>query len=150
MDICGGQLSFAFPNVTTRRSRATIALASIYQLPASPLRTKANTQHSPDDRAPLPLAIHHNPLCLTFAYFEDLQPILDPTHLEETLASGTMTVTLNAQRELCVLSKAGGSALSVDDVMAVVRVGVERVRESVKRIEEALVEDAGRRIVEVR
>lgn len=110
----------------------------------------ADTQHSPDERAPLPLAIHHNPLCLTFAYFEDLQPILDPTHLEETLASGTMTVTLNAQRELCVLSKAGGSALSVDDVMAVVRVGVERVRESVKQIENALVADAAQRVVEVR
>lgn len=61
-----------------------------------------------------------------------------------------MTVTLNAQRELCVLSKAGGSALSVDDVMAVVRVGVERVRESVKQIEDALVADAAQRVVEVR
>lgn len=117
---------------------------------ASHFGFSADMQHSPDERAPLPLAIHHNPLCLTFAYFEDLQPILDPTHLEETLASGTMTVTLNAQRELCVLSKAGGSALSVDDVMAVVRVGVERVRESVKQIEDALVKDAAQRVVEVR
>jgi exosome complex component RRP45 len=27
--------------------------------------------HSPDERAPIPLAIHHIPLCLTFAYFEE-------------------------------------------------------------------------------
>lgn len=61
-----------------------------------------------------------------------------------------MTVTLNAQRELCVLSKAGGTALSVDEVMAVVRVGVERVRQNVKAIEDALVKDAAQRIIEVR
>lgn len=76
--------------------------------------------------------------------------MLDPTHLEEVLASGTLTATLNAQRELCVLSKAGGSALPVDGVMAVVRVGVERVRDSVRQIEDALAADAAQRVVEVR
>ena len=87
------------------------------------------------------LAIHHIPLCVTFAYFEEcvnhpasladprsLPPILDPTHLESTLCTGTLSITLNAQRELCVLSKAGGTALMPEDIMGVVRVGVERVR----------------------
>lgn len=27
-------------------------------------------QHKPEERAPVPLAIHHTPLCVTFAYFE--------------------------------------------------------------------------------
>jgi exosome complex component RRP45 len=66
------------------------------------------------------------------------------------LADGTMTITLNAQRELCVLSKAGGSALSPDEIMDVVRVGVERVRAMVKEMEEALEDDRTRRVVEVR
>ncbi|KAL1412495.1 3'-5'-exoribonuclease [Vanrija albida] len=105
--------------------------------------------HSPDERAPVPLAIHHTPLCLTFAYFENLSPILDPTHLEEVLASGTMTITLNAQRELCVLSKAGGTALAADEIMNIVRVGVERVRAIVKLMDEALAKDQGERVVEV-
>lgn len=105
--------------------------------------------HSPDERAPAPLAIHHTPLCLTFAYFENLPPLLDPTHLEEILAAGTMTITLNAQRELCVLSKAGGSALSTDEIMTVVRVGVERVRAMVKDMEAALDKDSQQRVVEV-
>ena len=108
-----------------------------------------NPQHSPDERAPVPLAIHHTPLCLTFAYYDNLPPILDPTHLEEVLAAGTMTITLNAQRELCVLSKAGGSALSADEIMDVVRVGVERVRTMVALMEEALAKDKASRVVEV-
>lgn len=66
------------------------------------------------------------------------------------LADGKMTITLNAQRELCVLSKAGGSALSPDEIMDVVRVGVERVRANVKEMEEALEGDRQRRVVEVR
>ncbi|KAK4684809.1 exosome complex component RRP45, partial [Tremellales sp. Uapishka_1] len=106
--------------------------------------------HSPDERAPVSLAIHHTPLCITFAYFENLPPIIDPTHLEETLASGTMTVTLNAQRELCVLSKAGGTPLTADEIMGVVRVGVEKVREMVKQIEAALERDKGTRVIEIR
>jgi len=79
-----------------------------------------------------------------------LQPILDPTHLEETLSTGTLTITLNAQRELCVLSKAGGTPLGADEIMGVVRVGVERVRVMVKRIEDELERDKAGRIVEVR
>lgn len=97
----------------------------------------------------MPLAIHHMPLCLTFAYFEGLPPILDPTHLEEVLAAGTMSITLNAQRELCVLSKAGGSALSPDEILAVVRTGVDRVRAMVKDMDEALDADRQQRVIEV-
>jgi len=49
--------------------------------------------HAPTERAPVPLAIHHTPFCLTFAFFppspsaatsnldSNAVPILDPTHL---------------------------------------------------------------------
>ena len=79
-----------------------------------------------------------------------LQPILDPTHLEAVLSTGTLTLTLNAQRELCVLSKAGGTPLAATEIMGVVHVGVDRVRMMVKTIEIALEKDRGERIVEVR
>jgi exosome complex component RRP45 len=78
-----------------------------------------------------------------------LPPILDPTHLEEVLATGTLTLTLNAQRELCVLSKAGGTPLAPSEIMGVVNVGVERVRTMVRILEEALEKDRGERVVEV-
>lgn len=79
-----------------------------------------------------------------------MQPIIDPTHLESTISTGSVTLTLNAQRELCVLSKAGGSALYANDIMGVVRVGVDRVREMVRVMEEALERDRGGRVIEVR
>jgi exosome complex component RRP45 len=102
---------------------------------------------------------------VTFAYFEkfvldlfsnlaadhrSLPPIIDPTHLEATLSTGSLSLTLNAQRELCVLSKAGGTPLMPGEIMGVVRVGVDRVREMVKKLEEALARDREERVIEVR
>jgi exosome complex component RRP45 len=66
------------------------------------------------------------------------------------VSTGTLTLTLNAQRELCVLSKAGGTPLSVEELMKVVSIGVDVVREMTTEIETALKEDEKVRIVEVR
>lgn len=62
-----------------------------------------------------------------------------------------MTVTLNAQRELCVLSKAGGSPLSVDELMRLVKLGAERVKELVRQLEDGLKADweVRRKVIEV-
>lgn len=79
-----------------------------------------------------------------------LQPIIDPTHLESVLSTGSLSVTLNAQRELCVLSKAGGTPLGADEIMRVVRVAVDRVRDLIRILEEALERDRAIRVVEVR
>jgi exosome complex component RRP45 len=79
-----------------------------------------------------------------------LQPIIDPTHIETIVSSGSLTLTLNPQRELCVLSKAGGTPLAAQDIMSAVRVGVDRVRDLVKIMESALEADRASRVVEVR
>lgn len=50
-------------------------------------------------------------------------------------------MTVNAQRELCVLSKAGGLPLAADEISSVVRVGVDRVRDLVAMMEAELAKD---------
>ncbi|KZV95603.1 ribosomal protein S5 domain 2-like protein [Exidia glandulosa HHB12029] len=107
--------------------------------------------HAPEERAPLPLAIHHTPLCFTFALFNDSLPaLLDPSHLEETLCAGTMSIALNAQKELCVLQKAGGVAMEADAILKLLEIGVMKAKELDKLIEEALAADFATRVVEVR
>ncbi|EJD55230.1 ribosomal protein S5 domain 2-like protein [Auricularia subglabra TFB-10046 SS5] len=109
------------------------------------------TIHAPEERAPLPLAIHHTPLCLTFALFDnDLPPLLDPTYLEQTLCSGTMSIALNAQRELCVVQKAGGVPLEADAILKLLEIGVLKVKELDQLVEQALSADFATRVVEVR
>lgn len=103
------------------------------------------------EHVPIPLAIHHTPICLTFAFFgDDSLAVLDPSHLETLLASGTLTLTLNSQQEICVLSKAGGVPLPADDIMKVVSIGVQRVKEVDALIKSSLEREAKKHQVEVR
>ena len=96
--------------------------------------------------------MHHTPFCLTFAFFPDLStpPLLDPSHLEETLSAGLLTVALNAQRELCVVQKAGGIPLAPEDILKIMDIAVTKARELDKIVEARLQEDWKGRHVEVR
>ncbi|KDE06637.1 hypothetical protein, variant [Microbotryum lychnidis-dioicae p1A1 Lamole] len=107
--------------------------------------------YSMTERVPVLLAIHHTPICLTFAFFgDDSTPLLDPSLLESQLCSGTLTLTLNAQQEICVLSKTGGAPLPADDIMKVVMIGTQRVKEVDAFIKKELERDEKKRRVEVR
>ncbi|PVF97579.1 putative RRP45-exosome complex exonuclease [Serendipita vermifera] len=135
--------------------------------------------HSPESRAPAPLAIHHSPICFTFALYSfqkvqhnpskssSNQPsistvpsgsfsthqtfaLLDPILLEETLAHGTLSIALNAQSELCVLQKNGGVPLDQEEILRLIEVAVERAKEIEALIERRLKEDWEQRTVEIR
>ncbi|OCH85187.1 ribosomal protein S5 domain 2-like protein [Obba rivulosa] len=110
------------------------------------------TVHHPSERAPVPLSMHHTPYCLTFAYFPDAstKPVLDPTHLEQRLSAGMLSIALNAQRELCVVQKAGGVPLAADEILRIVDVAVDKAKELDKLVEQRLKEDWAGRTVEVR
>ncbi|KAI0791305.1 ribosomal protein S5 domain 2-like protein [Abortiporus biennis] len=108
--------------------------------------------HKPSERAPVPLSMHHMPFCFTFAYFPDptTQPILDPSYLEQRLSAGLLSVALNAQRELCVVQKAGGVPLSPDEVLRIIDVAVLKAKELDALVAKRLKEDWDGRHVEVR
>ncbi|KZT03040.1 ribosomal protein S5 domain 2-like protein [Laetiporus sulphureus 93-53] len=110
------------------------------------------TIHLPSERAPVPLSMHHTPYCFTFAYFSDpaTSPVLDPSHLEQVLSAGLLSVALNAQRELCVVQKAGGVPLAPEEILRIINVAVDRAKELDKIVEERLKEDWAGRTVEVR
>ncbi|GBE85648.1 Exosome complex component rrp45 [Sparassis crispa] len=110
------------------------------------------TVHPPTERAPVPLSMHHTPFCFTFAYFPDTttQAVLDPSQLEQRLSAGLLSVALNAQRELCVVQKAGGVPLDPEEVLRIIDVAVGKAKELDKVVEARLKEDWAGRTVEVR
>jgi len=61
-----------------------------------------------------------------------------------------MSLAMNAQRELCVLAKAGGVPMEPDAILRLLEVAVLKVKELDKAVEEALAADFGTRVVEVR
>ncbi len=76
--------------------------------------------------------------------------MIDPTHEETLLSTGTLTLTLNPARELCVLAKAGGAPVTVDELMRVVHVAEDKVREVWGGVEEKIQRDLDGRVMEVR
>ncbi|GAA6026811.1 hypothetical protein JCM8097_005877 [Rhodosporidiobolus ruineniae] len=138
-------------NLLDCASIAAIAALRHFRKPDVTVNGEEVTVHSMDERVPVALAIHHSPMCLTFAFFgEDSLAVLDPTHLETQLCTGTLTLTLNAQAEICVLSKQGGAPLPADDILRAVQIGSERVKELEEMLVRRLEEEKKRRVVEVR
>jgi len=103
--------------------------------------------HDPQERAPVPLSIHHTPLCFTFALFPPASSqsspitVLDPSHLEQRLSAGSLSIALNAQREICVLQKFGGIPLGTEEVINIVQVAVVKAKEMERLVDSALRRD---------
>lgn len=71
--------------------------------------------------------------------------LLDPALLEQTLAHSSISVVMNAQREVCVLDKAGGVSLPYQVILALIKDAAMRVKELAQLIEKALADDADQR-----
>ncbi|KAF9505215.1 hypothetical protein BS47DRAFT_564544 [Hydnum rufescens UP504] len=90
--------------------------------------------HDPTERAPIPLSIHHTPICVTLAFFEDSEhPIVDPNHLESLLMDSQLNIALthlssSTSPTLCVFQKAGGMPLTADEIRNCVEIAVRRAR----------------------
>ena len=63
---------------------------------------------------------------------------------------GTLSVALNAQREICVMQKMGGAPLGADEILGLVDVAVEKAKELDRLVEKRLKQDWAQRHVEVR
>ncbi|KAM3281759.1 exosome complex component RRP45A [Capsicum chacoense] len=78
--------------------------------------------HPPEVREPLPLIIHHLPIAVTFAFIGEELMVIDPTHHEEAVMGGRMSVTLNANGDVCAIQKAGGHGVMQGVVMQCLRI----------------------------
>ena len=52
---------------------------------------------------------------------------MDPTYQEELLMKGRLTVTLNAQGDICSIQKGGGSGMLSTDIMKCLRIASTKV-----------------------
>ncbi|TPX34503.1 hypothetical protein SmJEL517_g02862 [Synchytrium microbalum] len=84
--------------------------------------------HSFEERHPLPLSIYHLPICITFAVANNGNTvILDPTHSEEQVSQGTMTLVLNIHREVCTIEKSGGVAINTSSIFSCSQIASSKV-----------------------
>lgn len=122
--------------------------------------------HSLSEREPVPLSVHHIPLCVTFAFFErdrlirfdkqqekadrrlameDELVCVDPCLREELMVDGTMTIAVNGHGELCAIQKGGGLALKTSQILKCSKIAAVKAQELTTIIKTALTTDEEQR-----
>ncbi|CAN1319012.1 Exosome complex component RRP45B [Linum perenne] len=88
-------------------------------------------------KEPLPLIVHHIPIAVTFAFFST-EHAVDPTHSEEAVMGGRMTVTVNASGDICAIQKAGGLGVPQSDIMRCLRLASRNAESITKKIKDSV------------
>ncbi|KAM7280922.1 hypothetical protein ACFE04_008056 [Oxalis oulophora] len=97
------------------------------------------TLHPPEVRDPLPLIVHHLPIAVTYAFFSnDSTLVVDPTHKEEYVMAGKMTVTVNANGDICAIQKPGGQGVLQSVVLQCLRLAHNTAEDITKKIKDAV------------
>lgn len=64
--------------------------------------------------------------------------MIDPTHSEETVMGGRMTVTVNSNGDICAIQKAGGEGVTQSDIMRCLRIASRNAESITKKIKDAV------------
>jgi len=129
-------------NLIDCTSIAIITALLHFRKPSTTILGKNVIVHSHEEKEAVSLSIHHIPICITFGFFEEGNVILvDPSLKEELVMSGRMTMTLNSLREVCAVQKAGGTPISVDQVVQCATIAAVKVQEITEVIQTALKEN---------
>jgi len=100
----------------------------------------------PEEVDPVPLAVLHTPLLVTFAFFGDGEHMVaDPTEVEERAMEGRLTVGINSYREICTLHLTGKLLVNKEQVLRCTELAAARVKQLAVRLRRALAADSAAR-----
>ncbi|KAL0558809.1 hypothetical protein IC582_003391 [Cucumis melo] len=129
-------------NLVDAANIAALAALSTFRRPECSLSGDDGQEvivHPPEVREPLPLIIHHLPIAVTFAFFRSESIlVIDPTHCEEAVMGGRMTVTLNANNDVCAIQKAGGEGVLKSVIMQCLRIASVKAGDITTKIKNAV------------
>jgi exosome complex component RRP45 len=98
------------------------------------------------EREPIPLSILHQPLCVTFSYFEEGEIFLvDADQAEEQVRQGEVIITMNRHGEVCQVAKYGGATVDPLALLSCINVALQKVKDMSKFVQKQLEEDAKKR-----
>jgi exosome complex component RRP45 len=98
------------------------------------------------EREPIPLSVLHQPLCVTFSYFEDDEVYLvDADAAEEQVRQGQVIITMNKHGEVCQIAKYGGATINPLALLQCTNIALDKVKQIGKFIQQKLDDDNKRR-----
>ncbi|NXO04742.1 EXOS9 protein, partial [Rhinopomastus cyanomelas] len=129
-------------NIVDAASIAGIVALCHFRRPDVSVQGEDVTVYTPEERDPVPLSIHHMPICVSFAFFQQGTYLLvDPSEREECVMDGVLVIAMNKHREICTMQSSGGIMLVKDQVLRCSRIAAVKVAEITELIQKALQND---------
>lgn len=99
------------------------------------------------ERVPVPLSIMHQPVCVTFSFYDAGEIVLlDANHAEEQVREGEAVFTMN-DFELCQIAKLGGASIKPMVLLRCTTTALAQAKDINALIKRKLAEDATNRDV---
>ncbi|XP_010291903.1 PREDICTED: exosome complex component RRP45 [Phaethon lepturus] len=129
-------------NIIDAASIAGIVALCHFRRPDVSVQGEEVTVYTPEERDPVPLSIHHMPICVSFAFFQQGTYLLvDPSEREELVMDGLLVIAMNKHREICTIQSSGGIMLVKDQVLRCSKITAVKVAEITELIQKALEND---------
>ncbi|XP_053429883.1 exosome complex component RRP45 [Nycticebus coucang] len=129
-------------NIIDAASIAAIVALSHFRRPDVSVQGDEVTLYTHEERDPVPLSIHHMPICVSFAFFQQGTYLLvDPNEREERVMDGLLVIAMNKHREICTIQSSGGIMLLKDQVLRCSKIAGVKVAEITELIQKALEND---------
>ncbi|KAF6040910.1 EXOSC9 [Bugula neritina] len=98
--------------------------------------------HPEDEKAYIPLSVHHMPICTSFSFFHSGKYLLfDASYEEERVMEGQMIIAMNKHREICALHMSGTHLLHKDQVKRCTNIAASKVMQLDELVHRALQND---------
>ncbi|XP_057561089.1 exosome complex component RRP45 isoform X1 [Hippopotamus amphibius kiboko] len=129
-------------NIIDAASIAAIVALCHFRRPDVSVQGDEVTLYTLEERDPVPLSIHHMPICVSFAFFQQGTYLLvDPNEREERVMDGLLVIAMNKHREICTIQSSGGIMLLKDQVLRCSKIAGVKVAEITELIQKALEND---------
>ncbi|NWR68796.1 EXOS9 protein, partial [Centropus unirufus] len=129
-------------NIVDAASIAGIVALCHFRRPDVSVQGEEVTVYTPEERDPVPLSIHHMPICVSFAFFQQGTYLLvDPSEREECVMDGVLVIAMNKHHEICTIQSSGGIMLVKDQVLRCSKITAVKVAEITELILKALEND---------
>ncbi|XP_017353091.1 exosome complex component RRP45 [Cebus imitator] len=129
-------------NIIDAASIAAVVALCHFRRPDVSVQGDEVTLYTPEERDPVPLSIHHMPICVSFAFFQQGTYLLvDPNEREERVMDGLLVIAMNKHREICTIQSSGGIMLLKDQVLRCSKIAGVKVAEITELIQKALEND---------
>ncbi|NXP78551.1 EXOS9 protein, partial [Ramphastos sulfuratus] len=129
-------------NIVDAASIAGIVALCHFRRPDVSVQGEEVTVYTPEERDPVPLSIHHMPICVSFAFFhQGTYLLVDPSEREERVMDGVLVIAMNKHQEICTIQSSGGIMLVKDQVLRCSKITAVKVAEMTELIQKALEND---------